>query len=607
MNPSDLKFNFGGDLYTPPAQDSIAFEERDRTHVTPYGTNVNFYLPDELYTPPTQTSINFSFGFIEVTPPDSDEDTLPLTSAVYGTRWKGEAKPINVSTAVPWGVTEIFYNVTALDISNRDTALFASFMERADMYINYLYSSTNVVSTAVVAPIQAVTGVVLLRFDGLEIIYTDWEVSSEYEFDEVQANTGSQWLRTIPNDLDYTFNWDEFEKYEAGYRLKFEKTFKPQDIDQTLRWGYGLNNFIVGGSTNIPSNPEDGLVEPPDGEIIEHINYEVYRVVNIVNIKVAGTNNTIQFDNFSIQTDIESFAWTVTFDVLDKASFELIRPVGRTLKTIDIEINNETFTLVVAKGSIQRRQGKVVYRCSGWSRTKLLADPYAAKRSYKDTQARTAAQIVDMELTGTGFNYTWSTVDWQVPVGVHSYQDKTPLGAIIALAESVGAVIVPHPSLLQFDIRPHYPVSPWQWDSAGLNRSMNELQFFEISNDPVPKPNPDGVYVYGEDNNGVGVKAVRSGKPGTALLPDVVNKYITDNVAGQERGRVEVSKNCFIDRYTMTTYVDENGIIKPHELVRFTDTDGGTWRGMVLSVKVDCNRVGTALIQTIQVARFYDD
>lgn len=431
-------------------------------------------------------------------------------------------------------------------------------------------------------------------------------------------------VNTTPNHFDFSIN--QPDRYSSSGNIivygKRSRTVTMSNVTlvpyenkpdylvrdlNVINWGYSLNRFVVGGVTTLPNNPEDGVVVPPDDEVIEHINYEVYRVVNSVIIKETSTGNTVNFDSFTISHDLESFAWTVQFDVLDKDSFELIRPVGRTLKVIDIKINDETFTLVVAKGSIQRRQGKVVYRCSGWSRTKLLADPYATKRSFTDTQARTAAQIVDRELTGSGFNYTWSTVDWQIPTGVHSYQDKTPLGAIIAVTESVGAVIVPHPTLMQFDVRPYYPNSPWQWDSAGLNRSMNELQFFEITNDPVPKPNPDGIYVYGEDNNGVGVKVVRSGKPGQALLSDVVNKYITENIAGQERGRVEVSKNCFIDKYTMTTYVDENGIIKPHELIQFTDTEGGIWRGMVLSTSVKCARVGTALLQTIQVARFYDD
>tara|TARA_B100000902_G_scaffold399928_1_gene473708 strand:- start:4668 stop:6479 length:1812 start_codon:yes stop_codon:yes gene_type:complete len=527
--------------------------------------------------------------------------------STWGTRYEKSDSPIHTSNKSISGI--------GLPL-NTDTLILkgegVDYLHNATS-INYsttvsLYSNTDVSSKSSIDPLQFSTNVTLMVYDGLRYVYVDYNVNGKIAYDNVHSLSIVRWASSKRNDLLFLAKWNnDFENIH--YLVTFSVGAKADSLDyvQTIRWGYSLNQFIVGGVTTIPNNPEDGVVIPPDDEVIEHINYEVYRVVNSVIIKETTTGSTVNFDSFTISHDIESFAWTVQFDVLDKDSFELIRPVGRTLKVVDIQVNDETFTLVVAKGSIQRRQGKVVYRCSGWSRTKLLADPYAAKRSYKDTQARTAAQIVNMELTGTGFDYTWSTVDWQIPVGIHSYQDKTPLGAIIAVAESVGAVVVPHPTLAQFDIRPYYPVSPWQWDSAGLNRSMNELQFFEISNDPVPKPNPDGVYVYGEDNNGVGVKAVRNGKPGTALLPDVVNKYITANVAGQERGRVEVSKNCFIDRYTMTTYVDENGIIKPHELVRFTDTDGGTWRGMVLSVKVDCNRVGTALIQTIQVARFYDD
>ncbi|AWY02819.1 hypothetical protein [Alteromonas phage JH01] len=471
-----------------------------------------------------------------------------------------------------------------------------------------LFSDTNVNSKSTIDPLQSTTNVTLLVYDGLRYVYGNYNVKNKIVYSKLESLTLTHWTNGKPVNHSHLLKWDnDFE--HIHYLVSLNADYKTESLDyvQTVRWGYSLNKFVVGGVTTVPSTPEEDVVEPPDGEIIEHIDYEVYRVVNSVLITETATGQSVTFDSFSIQTDIESFAWTVQFDVLDKTSFDLIRPLGRSLKTVDIQINDETYTLVVAKGSIVRKHGEVAYRCSGWSRTKLLADPYASKRSFTDTQTRTAAQIVDVELVGTGFTYTWSTVDWSVPAGVHSYQDKTPLGAVLTLAESVGAVVIPHPTLMQFDVRPYYPVSPWQWDSADLDRSMNELQFFEISNDPVPKPNPDGVYVYGQDDNGVGVKAVRNGKPGQALLSDVVNKYITTNVAGQERGRVEVSKNCFIDKYTMTTYVDENGIIKPHELVQFTDTEGGTWRGMVLSTSVKCARVGTALLQTIQVARFYDD
>jgi len=391
----------------------------------------------------------------------------------------------------------------------------------------------------------------------------------------------------------------------TGQEFSVVKSPNQSDINARVQWGYGANNFLIGGVTDIPSTPADGLIEEPL-VTIDHINYEVLIVVNNVTIRAQPSDTAIAFDGFTVQRDLESFAWSVNFTVLNKASFDLIRPQGRTLKTIEVDINDELFTFVIAKASIQRKQGVISYRCSGWSPIKMLTDPYAGKRSYRDTQGRTAAQIVVMELTGTGFTSTWDTIDWAVPLGIHSYQDKTPLGAVLEVVNAIGGVIVPHNSDESFKVTPYYPVSPWQWGDETPNRSMSILQFFETNGETIPKENPDGAYIYGEETGGVGVKVVRNGLPGTALLPDIVNKYITANTAGQERGRVEVSKNSFIERITMSTYVDLNGIIYPQELIKFTD-DGADWLGMVLSTNVQCAKLGTALIQTITVARFYDN
>ncbi len=396
----------------------------------------------------------------------------------------------------------------------------------------------------------------------------------------------------------------------SPFKLNFERAFNPIDVDRTVAWGYGLNNFVIGGVTTITSRPDPIIPPEPDPPIV-HINYEVYRVVNTVNITVRPSGQFLDFENFSITRDVESFAWTCTFDLLTAESYNLVRPVGRTLQTIDININGTIFTVFVGKANTSIRASSNgttrVYRCTAWSNLKRLSYPYARRRSFTDSQARTAAQIATNELTGTGFTVDWQTVDWQVPVGVHTYQNKTSLGAVLGVVNGVGGVIVPDLSENTFTVRPYYPVSPWNWDDefTQINRQMNESQFFSIDNDTIPRDNPNGVYVYGQEQ-GVGVFAVRLGTSGSELLPDVVDRYITANNAGQERGRIEVARNSFIELIPMSTYIDENGIIMPQELIEFTALDGTTWRGMVVQTTVNCSRVGTALTQQITIARFFD-
>ena len=611
MFGGNVNFDFATlGAYTAPDGLELTLDLTAAGYIAPFGGGLVFdfnTLPS--YTAPNGLELLYQFGFADGGGGGND-DAVAGTYVTFGTdiSWKPSFN-IGVSIDVSYEAGTNLSNVNKSTYGNNSHRLYIDFLIDIASRLDIGNTSTKLDTSSVY--LDQNKGVSsLMVWEELKNAQVSYSVNSSYHFDQSDTDYSTPYKTTKPIESDWSADYsglNGFDELTSLYLFNFGQRPEQSNIDSQIKWGYGLNNFLVGGSTNIPSNPAPDVIDPPNGGVIEHINYEVYRVVNIVNIKVKPSNTAIMFSDFNIQRDVESFAWTISFTALDKTGFDLVKPNGRVLKTIDVEINGEVFTMVVAKASIQRTQGVAVYKCSGWSQTKLLADPYSTKRSYKDNQARTAAQIIDMELTGTGFTYTWSTVDWLIPIGVHSYQNKTPLGAIIEVANAVGAVIAPDITQKRFDIRPYYPISPWQWDSAPVNRTMNERQFFETSSETVPKENPDGVYVYGEENGGVAVKAVRNGLPGTSLLPDIVNKYITHNTAGQERGRVEVCKNSFIERIPMTTYVDENGIIMPHELIEFTDLDDLEWKGMVLSTSVDCKRVGTALTQNITVARFYDN
>ena len=57
----------------------------------------------------------------------------------------------------------------------------------------------------------------------------------------------------------------------------------------------------------------------------------------------------------------------------------------------------------------------------------------------------------------------------------------------------------------------------------------------------------------------------------------------------------------------MATYVDNTGLVMPQELIEFTGLDGDIWRGMVMSTSIVCQRIGTAILQKINVQRFHED
>ncbi len=384
---------------------------------------------------------------------------------------------------------------------------------------------------------------------------------------------------------------------------------RPEQVQSTqiLRWGYSLNDFLIGGSTdtNYPVDPE--AVNPPIEPIADP---KVVRIVNIINIVKLPERTPIGFSDLTLSFDLDSVAWVANFNISTLTDLALIRPTAAGVVEVEITINSEVFIVFVGRtntttgvndaGAVVRR-----IRCTGWSRAKALTYPYSARKSRTENSSSTPAGILSTELTGTGFTGTWSSPTWTIPANVFGYVDKAPLAAISQLVSAIGGVVIPHPNAKSFEIKPYYPISPWNWTAVNADRTIHENQFFSIDTDWIPAESPDSIYVYGEEH-GVAVKAVRQGTPGSVTLPTVVDKHITDTIAGTERGRIEIAKNGFKEIVPVTTYLEPTGIIMPQTLLNVTTADGAsTWLGMVISTSIGIVRNGNAVTQTLQIERHY--
>lgn len=386
---------------------------------------------------------------------------------------------------------------------------------------------------------------------------------------------------------------------------------KNVDVEKSLKYGYSINNFLVGGDTRNGYLIDEDATEPPEPPVDPTVTGEVINIVNIINVVTLPERTPIEFTNFTLARDLDSVAWVVNFDIATAASLALVKPVGLNTKELEIDINGQKFNVFIGRTSTSASvddKGKVTRRikCTGWSNSKLLSFPYHPKRSYTETSSSTPSGILSTELASAGFTGTWSSVSWTIPANLYSYFDKAPLAAIADLASAVGAVIVPDNDGKGITVKPRYPISPWGWDTATVDYTLAESQFFTMDTDWVPQESPDSIYVYGEENSGVAVKCVKSGTAGLVTLPTVVNKYITDTVAGTERGRIEVCKAGFKEIIPVSTYVDGNGIIEPQSLIEVIDLVGGTWRGMVISTSLNIKRNGNAIVQSLQIERYYE-
>lgn len=565
----------------------------------------------------------------------------------------GIAREIDIRASSLWGIGDFIVNGNALPIQTSDDNINTGYnighgqMNSYDVIISSINS--NDLRSIDVKNRQTLQGVYSVDISSLLVTPNDLEV--------INTSTILSYINTLPIvDVCYTHSYhsiniraekpkppSEIEylpttNFEIGEELigftsdfikpidydKLKTPLSPVDNGVSLPWvrneaidlykrlgyGYSINNFLVGGSTNTnypvdedALEPTEPVEPPPTGEVIN--------IVNVINVVTLPDRTPVDFTNFTLATDIDSVAWVVNFDIANKENLALLKPQGLTVKKVEININGIIFNCFIGRTSTSLKaneKGGVTrsIKCSGWSTSKLLSSPYHIKRSHTETSQSTPAGILNDELTGTGFTGSWDSVSWSIPADVFSYFDKAPLAAIAELAESVGAIIVADKNNDHITVKPRYPVSPWDWGTASVDFTLSESQFFTIDTDWIPQESPDSIFVHGEETGGVLVKCVKQGTAGLVTLPTVVNKHITDIVAGTERGRIEVAKAGFKEIIPVTTYVDNNGIIEPQSLLEVNDLEGGTWRGMVVGTSLSIKRNGNAIIQTLQIERHYD-
>jgi hypothetical protein len=188
----------------------------------------------------------------------------------------------------------------------------------------------------------------------------------------------------------------------------------------------------------------------------------------------------------------------------------------------------------------------------------LLAEPYAAKRSFTSTAPITARQLAQNELSrvslgadagsnsNTGFTLDWNLVDWLIPAGAVSFDNQSPIAVINRVADSAGGFVQAHPALKKLVVSSRVPrttsgdlLPPWMWNKQDATNALAAtlpLQALRTLNiRSQDKAVHNAVYVSGE-RTGVTAFVKRSGTAGEAQAPMVVDALITHADAARALG-----------------------------------------------------------------------
>jgi len=445
-----------------------------------------------------------------------------------------------------------------------------------------------------------------------------WSAWSMTRAADVNWRTG--WGAYSPLATDYSIPWDIPGPADLKITEVYSDHLSRVDEIRRILWGspgFTNQNYSIpwgkGAKPWAPrgTRPIDPWLPPIDPGTAAHITpvLNVYWIMNIATVSRLPERTPLNFGSIKTSIDVDSWGWRFS-GVVKAVSVDLIRPVGGTLHEIEIIINGNTWVMIVE--SVQRNLafGSNSYTVTGRSKSAVLADPHAEKRTFIESSTFTGQQLAERELTNTGWAVNWNTVLWSVPGGTWSYTDLTPIQAVDRIAQSVGAIVQSDPELQTLHIDPRYPISPWNWSAASPNFSIPMAVVIRLSDQHEIKPAYNAVVVTGQ-NAGVTCNVSRQGSAGDKSAPMVVEQLNSHQDAGRERGRIILGdtgqQSIQSLEMPLATAPAEPQLIKPLNLVEISEP-GDTWKGQSVGVQVSAAWSGDGLKirQTVQIERHHD-
>lgn len=342
-----------------------------------------------------------------------------------------------------------------------------------------------------------------------------------------------------------------------------------------------------------------------------------YIVLNTANVVRLPERTPINVAGGSLSSRVDDSVWSLALDLADPADLALLKPDTGGPKVVEVNLNGYVWTAIINGWNQDRDFPARRVRVSGASQTALLAEPYAPPHSKIVSDKTLAQQQMEAELEFTGFSIDYDTVAWKPSkLGPWSYEGLAALSAIRLIAAAAGAVVQPHMWDKVLQVRPRYPVSPWNWLTTAPDKQIQDDIILHDAMRPEGKPLYDYVLVSGQQY-GVSDPIQRTGSAGETRAAMVIDPLIQEHPVALERGRNVLSdrgQQAIIDIVIPlfpSSQPEQPGLILPLHLVEVIEV--APWKAQCNSTSIEFRRVetdtGSALVidQTVSLERHYDD
>ncbi|HCD04457.1 MAG TPA: hypothetical protein DEQ60_03930, partial [Methylophaga sp.] len=207
-------------------------------------------------------------------------------------------------------------------------------------------------------------------------------------------------------------------------------------------------------------------------------------------------------------------------------------------------------------------------------------------------------QLAELHLPN-GWTLDWQAVTWNVPGGVYSYQNRTPIQAIADIADAAGAIVVPARDSQTIKVIPRYPVLPWNYENVSPDITVTADPLLEVTDRPTTRVTANGVYVHGGELAGVLGFCRLNGTAGDVLIPTESNELMTDVIGVRAKGERLLAGQYIqpdIESFQLPMDGIDIPLIEVGSFVAIEIGEGET-RGIVNSIEVSCQ--GPEVLQTL--------
>lgn len=496
-----------------------------------------------------------------------ETSTTPVDVAT-GATWDASIAQVDTVDAVVWSETYARDSLTGLPL--RSTRMYWSDPKPAPLYLPTALALRHAIGGSLGAPVPL----------ALDMDLTSSDLILQGPFRAVDGTVTAPGITPEITDTPCALPWD---------------TSGRQDRD--------LNLPVITDPLPPP--------EPPPAPEIK----DAYLIMNNAYIVTLPERTPVSAQDISISLDLDAFVWSLSARILDAPSMALLRPGPTGPVHVEVGCNGHAWVFIIERYSQEHAFPARSWRIQGVSRTQYLASPYAPRRTARITVPTNARGVITDQLLYTGFDHTWDAElpDYTIPADVWGYERKTPMEVISEIAGAVGAVIVPDPMTDTLHIQHRYRAGqPWSWDAlppASLDVIVAEALVGSLSAQWTPGAPFNAVHLSGI-TAGVAVDVIRTGTAGDEPAADVIDALNVSTAQCRARGRAILGESGNQEVVTLTLPLMPSGppgLITPGMLLEHQSADPDrTWRGLVLSTRVDIAQPGASRVsQTIQIERHH--